>query len=56
VDQRGIAPEGFGRADILDAVTLPQPVLAAKRREAALRRHARAGQDHDVPNVGHEIV
>ncbi len=57
VHQRGIAPVRFGRRDILDTVALPQPVRAAECGETALGRHARARQDHDVPEfvANHDV-
>ena len=52
MDQRRIAAKCLGRADILDAMSLPKPVGPAKGRKAALGRNAGAGQDDDVPNAG----
>ncbi len=51
--QRRIAPEGLGRADILDPMPLPQSVRPAKGGKPALGRDAGAGKDHDVADVSH---
>ena len=54
VDQRRVAPIGFGRADILDPVALPQPVGPAESRDPAFGRDSGASQDHEIANVGHQ--
>ena len=51
--QRRMAPERLGRRDVLDAVTFPEPVRTAKRRQAALGRNACASQDDDVADYHH---
>ena len=51
--QRGIAPEPRRRGDVLDAVVLPQPVVGAKRTEAALGADSRPGEDDDVADAVH---
>ena len=53
VDQRRIARESLGRADILDAMPLPQPVGPAKGREPAFRGNTGAGEDDDQLNCSH---
>ena len=51
--QRPIAHKCLRRADIFDAMPLPQAVGAAKCRQTALGGDASARQDHDVANVTH---
>ena len=43
-----VALEGERRGDLLDPMALPEPVGAAKRRDAALRRDAGARQGRDA--------
>ena len=56
VHQRRIAAVGLGRAHVFDPVAFPQSIGSAKGRKPAFGRHARAGQNNDVPNVGHAVV
>src|SRR3546814_10088646 len=55
MDQIGVARKGLGRCDILDAMLLPQSAGVAKRVDAAFGRHARAGQDDDIPDVAQSL-
>lgn len=53
LDQSRIAPESFGRADILDPMSLPQAFRPAKSGKPALGRDPGAGEDDDVADVAH---
>jgi hypothetical protein len=44
----------FGRADILDTVTLPQPTRAAEGSDAGLGGDAGAGENDDIAKVAHD--
>jgi len=51
--QRRIAGQRLGRADVLDAVSLPQAARAPEGGDAAFGGDAGAGQDDDVVDVHH---
>src|SRR5262249_57176215 len=46
-DERGVGGEAAGRGHLLDGVRLPEAARGPERRDAALRRHARAGEGED---------
>lgn len=54
VNERRIARQRFGGADILDMMPLPQPVGTAKGGKAALGGNSGPGQDKDVANIFHD--
>ena len=51
-DEGGIALEGFGSADVLDAMAGPEAVGGAEGGEAALGADAGAGEDEDAVGIG----
>ena len=48
VDQRRIAPEGFGGCQVHGVVLLPQAIRVAKGGHSGLRRDAGTGQHHQA--------
>jgi hypothetical protein len=49
----GVMRQRFWRADVLDMVTFPQTIRAAKGGKAAFSRDTSASQDHDIGYVVH---
>jgi hypothetical protein len=53
VHQHRILRQRLGRADVLDAMPLPQPTGTTESGEPAFGGEAGAGQDDEVANGGH---
>jgi hypothetical protein len=48
VHEDGVSGKAFGRGDLLNGMTFPQPARIAKGLNAALGRNARASEDDNV--------